>query len=73
MSIEMYRGYIIEGLANPTGNGLYESWGFVRNGDQSVPQSFAETAVALGYYATSQFAQDHAILWARRYVDSLVA
>lgn len=73
MSIEVYRGYVIEGLANPVGNGMYESWGFVRNGDQVGPQVFAESTVALGRYESSQAAQDHAILWAQRYVDGLLA
>lgn len=72
MSIEMYRGYVIEGLANPAGDGKYESRGFVRNGHQPGPYFSAESA-DLGSYATSQGAQDHAILWARQYVDVLIA
>lgn len=71
MSIETYRGYVIEGLAKPAGDGMYESRGFVWSGYHSGRQSVAES-MGLGCYTASQRAQDQAILWARRYVDNLI-
>ncbi|EHP44137.1 hypothetical protein OR16_04122 [Cupriavidus basilensis OR16] len=71
MSIEAYRGYVIEGLARPVGDGMYESHGIVQSGGQGGPH-FSVASEDLGCYATSQEAQDHAILWAQRYIDKLL-
>lgn len=66
MSIETYRGYIVEGFAKPWGSGEFAALGRV-----SLARSVIEESDSLGAYTTQEDAQHHAIQWARKYVDHL--
>ncbi|MFJ1260112.1 hypothetical protein [Cupriavidus sp. CuC1] len=66
MSIEKYRGYVIEGFAKPLGSGEFTALGRV-----SMDRRVIEESDALGLYTTREEAQRHGILWAQKYVDRL--
>lgn len=66
MSIEKYRGYIVEGFAKPSGSGEFAALGRV-----SMDHRVIEESDALGFYTTREDAQHNAILWAQKYVDRL--
>ncbi len=67
MSIEKYRGYVIEGFAKPLEGGMFASLGRVSKGDRAV---VAESDV-LEHCARYGDAQTRAIRWAQEYVDRL--
>ncbi len=66
MSIEKYRGYIIEGFAKPAGTGEFASLGRMTKGRYVIMES-----ELIGLYERNEEAQGHAILWAQDYVDRL--
>ncbi len=66
MSVERYRGYVIEGFAKPDGNGEFASLGRVTKCRQIIKESDV-----LGLHEWSDRAQSQGISWARRYVDQL--
>ncbi|KAI3603846.1 hypothetical protein D8I24_2783 (plasmid) [Cupriavidus necator H850] len=66
MSIEKYRGYMIEGFAKPAGSGEFASLGRVTKDRRVIMES-----EVLGLYERNENAQGHAILWAQDYVDRL--
>ncbi len=66
MSIEKYRGYVIEGFAKPLGDGMFASLGRVSTGEGVIEESDV-----LGHHARYGDAQALAIQWAQKYVDRL--
>lgn len=66
MSIDVYRGYIVEGFARPAEKGAFESLARVTRSGRVIKESDV-----LGLYDSSDGAQGRAIFWARTYVDQL--
>ncbi len=64
MSIENYRGHVIEGFAKPLGDGMFASLGRVSMGGRVIEESDV-----LGHYTRYGDAQTQAIRWAQEYVD----
>ncbi|WP_416049000.1 hypothetical protein [Cupriavidus basilensis] len=66
MSIEKYRGYVVEGFAKPVEGGMFESLGRVSRDDNVIAES--DVLESCARYGD---AQARAIQWAQEYVDRL--